>query len=169
MSTTKTITTSMENYLEAIYLLIRDHTVARSKDIASHLKVKRASVSGALHNLKDQGFVKHEPYGYVTLTREGAEIARRILNRHEALRDFMVNVLSIDEAEADEAACHMEHGISKHIVERFVEFAEFFKRCPSAGAEWTQEHGYQCSERTHSTANCERCGNQCSNRNKKTN
>jgi DtxR family Mn-dependent transcriptional regulator len=73
----------------------------------------------------------------------------------------MVNVLSIDEAEADEAACHMEHGISKHIVERFVEFAEFFKSCPSAGAEWVKGQGYKCAEHGRNNNNCKRCGNSC--------
>lgn len=72
---------NMENYLETIWMLVREHTVARSKDIASRLNVKRASVTGALRALKDRGLVNYEPYGFVTLTREGSEIARRVRDR----------------------------------------------------------------------------------------
>ncbi len=152
---------NMENYLETIFLLIREHTVARSKDIADRLNVKRASVTGALHALKDRGLVNYEPYGFVTLTREGGDIAERVRMRHVVLRDFMVHVLSIDEAEADDAACHMEHGISKHIVDRFLEFADFVKTCPRAGAKWIHGFGYRCEQAVDEPGNCEQCIEQC--------
>ncbi len=58
----------------------------------------------------------------------------------------MVEALSIDAAEADEAACHMEHGISKQVVDRFVEFAEFVQACPQAGAKWVRGTGFQHKE-----------------------
>jgi len=152
---------NMENYLETIFVLIREDTVARCKDIADRLNVKRASVTGALHALKDRGLVNYEPYGFVTLTQEGSEIAQRVRRRHVALRDFMTHVLSIDEAAADEAACHMEHGISKHIVDRFVDFAEFVETCPRAGAKWIHGFGYRCEEGAKEPENCERCIEQC--------
>jgi DtxR family Mn-dependent transcriptional regulator len=155
------LSANMENYLETIFLLIREHTIARSKDIASRLDVKRASVTGALHALRDRGLVNYEPYGFVTLTREGSRIAQRVHRRHVALREFMVHVLSLDEAEADEAACHMEHGISKHVVDRFVEFAEFVETCPRAGSKWVGEFGGRCEEGAKSPEDCERCVAQC--------
>jgi len=158
---TQSLSANMENYLETIFVLAREHTVARSKDIADRLHVKRASVTGALQALRDRGLVNYEPYEFVTLTPEGLEIARRVARRHVALRDFMVNVLSIDEKEADDAACHMEHGISKHIVDRFVEFAEFVETCPRAGAHWVEGFGYRCEEGTHDSKECERCVEQC--------
>jgi Mn-dependent DtxR family transcriptional regulator len=107
------------------------------------------------------GLVNYEPYGFVTLTAEGEKIASRVLRRHEALRDFMVHVLAIDEAEADKAACHMEHGISSRVVERFVEFADFVKTCPRAGAKWVHGFGYRCEEAAVEPQNCERCIEQC--------
>jgi DtxR family Mn-dependent transcriptional regulator len=156
-----TLSASMEDYLETILMLIREHAVARSKDIAARLKVNRSSVTGALHALRERGLVNYEPYGFVTLTKEGTDIAGRVVRRHEALKDFMVRVLSIDEAEADEAACRMEHGISKHVVDRFIEFAEFVETCPRAGAKWVHGFGYQCQEALQSGDRCERCIEQC--------
>ncbi|MGI6098604.1 MAG: DtxR family transcriptional regulator [Kiritimatiellia bacterium] len=158
---TEALSISIENYLETIFLLIREHTVARSKDISDRLKVNRSSVTGMLQTLRDRGLVNYEPYGFVTLTAEGEKIASRVLRRHEALRDFMVHVLAIDEAEADRAACHMEHGISSRVVERFVEFADFVKTCPRAGAKWVHGFGYRCEEAAVEPHNCERCIEQC--------
>lgn len=155
------LSASMENYLEAIFLLIREHAVARSKEIADRLKVNASSVTGALQSLKDRGLVHYEPYGFVTLTQSGEEAAAKVLRRHEVLRDFFVNVLSIDSAEADETACRLEHGISKGIVDRLVEFAEFVDRCPRAGAKWIHGFGYRCAEAAENPGDCERCVASC--------
>ncbi len=158
---TKTLSVSIEDYLEAIFHLVRENTVARSKDIAERLKVNRSSVTGMLQSLRDRGFVNYERYGFVTLTDEGEKVASRVVRRHEALRDFMVHVLSIDEDEADSAACHMEHGIPLRIVERFTEFADFVKACPRAGAKWVHGFGYCCEEAEIAPQNCERCIELC--------
>jgi DtxR family transcriptional regulator, Mn-dependent transcriptional regulator len=152
-----TISISMENYLETIFHLVREHTVARVKDIADRLKVSRSSVTGMLQSLRDHHFVNFEPYGFVTLTTKGTKIAKRVVRRHEALRDFMVEVLSIDAEVADEAACHMEHGISKQVVDRFLEFAEFVQTCPRAGAKWINGFGYRCAEAGEAPGDCKRC------------
>lgn len=161
MAMTETLSVSIENYLEAIFILVREHAVARSKDISERLKVNRSSVTGMLQTLRDRGLVNYERYGFVTLTQAGEKIASRVVRRHEALRDFMVNVLSVNEAEADEAACHMEHGVSKHVVDRFIEFAEFVHACPRAGARWVRGFGYRCEESSVSPQNCELCIEQC--------
>lgn len=158
---TATISISMENYLETIFHLVREHTVARVKDIANRRKVSRSSVTGMLQALRDHHFVNYEPYGFVTLTPEGAAVAKRVVRRHEALRDFMVAVLSIDAELADEAACHMEHGISKQVVDRFLDFAVFAQTCPQAGAKWIDGFGYRCAEAAEAPGDCTRCIETC--------
>lgn len=156
-----TISISVENYLETIFHLEREHTVARVKDIAERLKVSRSSVTGMLQSLRDHHFVNYEPYGFVTLTSTGKEVAKRVVRRHEALQNFMVEVLSIDANVADEAACHMEHGISKQVVDRFLEFAEFVQTCPRAGAKWIDGFGYRCAEASEVPGDCKRCIKTC--------
>lgn len=161
MIRTGVLSESLEDYIETIFLLIRDHSVARSRDIAARLNVNRSSVTGALQALAERALVHYEPYGYVTLTSEGEEVAQKVLRRHEVLRDFLVRVLSIDGKVADENACRMEHAISKGVVDRLVEFAEFVETCPRAGAKWVRGFGYQCRETKDSMASCERCIVQC--------
>jgi DtxR family Mn-dependent transcriptional regulator len=147
----------MENYLEAILHLVRQHAVARSKDIAKRLSVNRSSVTGALQALRERELVNYEPYGLVTLTKKGTEAARKVARRHKALRDFLVNVLGIEQDEADEAACRMEHGVSKHIVDRLIQFAGLVETCPRAGARWIEGFGYRCEAAPPSHRKCETC------------
>lgn len=152
------LTESLEDYLETILLLTREHTVARSRDIAARLGVQRSSVTGALHALADRKLIHYEPYGYVTLTEEGSRQAERVQRRHEVLRDFLIKVLSIEEDEADSTACRMEHAVSKTVVDRLVAFAEFVETCPDAGAEWVRGFGYRCAKGHDSkNAQCKHC------------
>lgn len=151
------VSASLENYLEVILVLIRESKVARSRDIAARLKVKRASVTGALQALGERGLINYEPYGFVTLTVAGEKLAGRVLRRHEVLRDFFVNVLGIDRTEADEAACRMEHGVSKTIVDRLVDFVRFVDECPRAGPEWIRGFARQCAGTPANAADCKKC------------
>lgn len=150
------LTESMENYLETILLLIQKGPVARAKDIAEQMKVNRSSVTGALQALSARGLINYEPYGFVTLTPEGADIAGKVLRRHEALQKFFVSILGVDGDEASEAACRMEHGVSKSIVDRLLRFASFVDRCPRMGAAWLRECGCGCSG-NGSACSCEQC------------
>lgn len=161
MINVESLSESLEDYLETILLLIRDRAVARSRDIASRLNVNRSSVTGALQALAERKLVNYEPYGYVTLTTAGEDIAEKVLRRHEVLKDFLVKVLSVDAKTADENACRMEHAVSKHVVDRLVEFAEFVEICPRAGSKWVRGFGYQCRGSKHTPATCERCIAHC--------
>jgi DtxR family Mn-dependent transcriptional regulator len=159
MGATVKLTASLEDYLEAIFHLASEKQAARARDIAKRLNVSRSSVTGALQSLAQKGLVNYEPYEVITLTRKGKGIARSIVRRHEALRDFMVEVLSVDEAKADEAACRMEHAIPLPILERLAQFVEFIEECPRGGAQWIKGVGYHC--RSGAPKDCERCISSC--------
>lgn len=137
---TSLISSSLEDYLEAILLLIREHGAARAGDIAEHLQVRRSSVTGALRALNARGFVNYEPYGEITLTEAGLQTAEKVLRRHLVLRDFFTKVLAIDQAEAEEAACQMEHGVSKQITQRLDKFMQFIELCPRIEKDWRNKN-----------------------------
>jgi DtxR family transcriptional regulator, Mn-dependent transcriptional regulator len=65
---------SLENYLETILYLEQSQKVARAKDIADRLNVQRGSVTGALKNLSEKGYINYEPYSFITLTSEGMKL-----------------------------------------------------------------------------------------------
>ena len=102
----------MENYLETIYLLEKEHGHAHIKDIADTIKIKMPSVTQALKKLKREKLLKLEHYGPVALTKKGSVLAGQIFSRHKTIKDFLYLVLGTDEASAEEDACKIEHIIS---------------------------------------------------------
>ena len=156
MTAVEALSASLEDYIEAIFHVIAQKQAARPKDIAKRLKVSNASVTGALRALTEKGLINYTPHDLVTLTPKGRAAAEDVVRRHEVLRDFFVNVLAVDEAEADPAACRMEHSIPKVILERFVQFAEFLEACPRGGNKWILGFRHYC-DHTAGRENCEKC------------
>ncbi len=105
------LTESSQSYLEVILELETAQKVARAKDIADRVGVQRGSVTGALKLLEEKGLIHYQPYSFITLTDAGRKIAEEVAYRHRVLKDFLFNVLQIDEPTAETTACRMEHAI----------------------------------------------------------
>ncbi len=120
----KSLSASMEDYLEAIFWLSRKHGVARVSHIAERVRVGKSSVTAALKHLAEMGHVNYDPYQYISLTGEGEEQARQIVHRHEVLKRFFMEILNIDEELAEESACKMEHSIDEEVLDRLLKYVE---------------------------------------------
>jgi DtxR family Mn-dependent transcriptional regulator len=118
------LTRSLEDYLEAIYNLKARSDVARVKDIAFEMDVKMPSVTGALRALAQKGLVKHKPYDAVELTDEGLTRARSVVDRHAAIKRFLVEMLGLPESDAESEACGIEHAIKPETLERLLRFID---------------------------------------------
>lgn len=127
------LSASLEDYIEAIFHIVRAKQAARPKDISKYLDVGNSSVTGALKALAARKLVNYAPYDVVTLTPAGEEVARDVVRRHESLREFFVKVLAAEPALAEDAACRMEHSVPAELVDRFVRFVEFIEMCPHGG------------------------------------
>lgn len=148
---------SIQGYLEVILDLEITQKVARAKDIADRLGVQRGSVTGALKNLEEKGLIHYQPYSFITLTGSGKKIAKEVARRHAVLKEFLFDVLQIDEATAETTACRMEHVIDKKTVERLVLFIEYINTCPRAGKEWLESFINFCKTDENDRSKCERC------------
>jgi DtxR family transcriptional regulator, Mn-dependent transcriptional regulator len=115
MNPAQALSSSFEDYLEAIFTIVAKNRVARSKDIAEKLKVKRPSVTGALKALAEKGLVNYQPHSYITLSSEGEKIARWVDERHKVLKDLFTEVLKLPANESEKAACYMEHGVNANV------------------------------------------------------
>ena len=121
------VTKSLEDYLEAIFLISLEKGVARVKDVAKMLGVKKPSVVSAVKNLESLGLVSHEHYGYLELTKQGLKKAQEIYNRHRILFNFLHSILGVPEEIAEKDACNMEHYISPQSLERLLKLVEFLE------------------------------------------
>lgn len=124
------LTSSMEDYLEAISILEENKKYVRVKDIAKHMKVKMPSVTGALKSLSERELVNHERYEYVELTKHGAAIAQEIRRRHNTIQKFLTEVLNIEPEVAEKDSCGMEHAISTDTMDRLLKLIECLDECP---------------------------------------
>ena len=86
--------------------------VVRSVDIANEMGFKKSSVSVAMKNLRENGYILVSDSGFITLTESGMEIAEMIYERHTLLSTWL-ETLGVDKEIAAQDACKMEHVISK--------------------------------------------------------
>jgi len=155
-ATRKRLTRSQEDYLEAIWALVRANRVARVRDIAHHLDVGMPSVTAALKTLAERGLVNHDPYQLITLTDAGREAAREISRGHQVISRFLSDVLGMDAKSADANACRMEHAADKVLLERLSDFVEFFASCPLAEPQRAKLAAGKCAAGP-SARRCGRC------------
>ena len=102
---------SAENYLEAILMIKNKKGVVRSIDIANELEFSKPSVSVAMKNLRENGYIDVDPNGYITLLENGKEIAEKMYERHTTLSNWLIS-LGVPEHIAVEDACRIEHILS---------------------------------------------------------
>lgn len=104
---------SAENYLETILRLSERLPHVRSIDIVNELEFSKPSVSVAMKNLRQNGYILMDSDGYITLTDTGMAIAAKIYERHQILTTVLTQ-LGVDPETAAKDACKMEHVISEN-------------------------------------------------------
>lgn len=109
---------SNEDYLETIYNLLDKKQEATVKSIADYMKVTLPAVTSALKSLHEKKLVVYKSYEPVKLTSEGVSIAKEIAKRHIIIRTFLIKVLKLDEFEADEEACSLEHAMNPQTIKK---------------------------------------------------
>ena len=114
---------SAENYLETVLVLSKRNPEVRSIDVATELGFSKPSVSGAMKNLRENGYVVINKEGHIFLTDAGREIAEMIYERHTLLSTWLIS-LGVSPETAAEDACRMEHVISKESFSAIKEHVE---------------------------------------------
>lgn len=107
---------SAENYLETILMLAKRNGSVRSIDIVNKLDYTKPSISVAMKNLRENGYINMDSDGYITLTEKGYEIASTVYERHTLISDWLI-ALGVSEETAVDDACKIEHVISAQSFE----------------------------------------------------
>ncbi|MFA5094114.1 MAG: metal-dependent transcriptional regulator [Candidatus Omnitrophota bacterium] len=116
------LSSSLEDYLEAIAYLKKGKGSAKVSDIGKFLRVKNSSVNAAVASLVHKGLANHERYGAVVLTAKGRRLAEDVQNRHDAIYEFLYEILGVDQVTAQTEACRIEHLMSASTVKKLVKF-----------------------------------------------
>ena len=128
MSVDAPVSSTLEDYLEAILSLTEEKGAARVRDIAAMLSVHKSTVTAALRALAERGMVHYAPYETTTLTPPGRQIAEEITHDHAVIRSFLKDILLVAEEAAERNACRMEHVMDQDVMDRLVVFARYMKR-----------------------------------------
>lgn len=107
---------SAENYLETILVISHKKGMVRSIDIVNELEFSKPSVSVAMKNLRENGYIEMDKDGYIMLLDKGREIAEKIYERHTTLSKYLI-ALGVDPVVAAEDACRIEHVINAESFE----------------------------------------------------
>ena len=102
---------SIEDYLETILSLENQLGNVRSIDIANELGYSKPSVSVAMKNLREMGYITTDSNGFISLTETGRNRAEDVLEKHTILSDWLISI-GVEASIAREDACRMEHDIS---------------------------------------------------------
>lgn len=103
---------SGEMYLETILRLSETNEIVRSIDVAQAMGFSKPSISRAMKNLRENGYISINPEtGSITLLEKGKEIAEKIYERHLVLTSCL-EALGVSAATAQDDACRIEHVIS---------------------------------------------------------
>lgn len=113
---------SAENYLETILMIKNKKGLVRSIDIANELEFSKPSVSVAMKNLRQNGYIDVDENGYITLLESGLEIAEKMYERHTTISDWLIS-LGVNSQTAVDDACKMEHIISNESFEAIKKLA----------------------------------------------
>ena len=103
---------SAENYLEAILMIKERNGEVRSVDIVNELGFSKPSISVAMKNLRQNGYITMDSKGFIELTEKGF--------------DMWLIKLGVDKDTAQEDACRIEHVIS---AETFSAIKNHISRC----------------------------------------
>ncbi len=107
-----------EMYLKIIFQLRESGDPARVGQMAKGLGVHPSTVSAVVRTLDRMELVTHDRYGVVKLTEVGEKLASCVVRRFEVLRTFFINVLGLDEEDAEVEACETEHVLSPDTIGR---------------------------------------------------
>lgn len=107
---------SAENYLETILVINNRNGSCRSIDIANELGFSKPSVSIAMKNLRENGYIDVMGDGKIILLEPGREIAEKLYDRHTVLTEALM-ALGVDKETAADDACKIEHILSQQSYE----------------------------------------------------
>lgn len=116
---------SAENYLETIYMLKAKKGNVRSIDIVNELEYTKPSVSIAMKNLRENGYITMDAEGLINLTEKGVEVAEKMYERHTVISSLLIKIGVSGECAASDA-CKIEHVISEESFDAIKKYVESF-------------------------------------------
>jgi len=148
MSAVEEVSSTIEEYLEAIYKLQERNGAAKTTELAKQLKVALGTITNTVESMEKQSLIVHQPYKGVKLTAKGRGIALDVIRRHRLSERLLVDILRLEWSKAHDAACKLEHAFGdKELLGPLDQALGHPKTCPH-GNPIPSESGKLAEERS---------------------
>lgn len=130
----RSLTSSMEDYLEMIYRNCLTEGYTRTSNLAEQINVKASSATKVVQKLAKMGYLDYEKYGIIQLTEKGRDVGEFLLKRHETVENFL-KTLGVKENALIETEL-IEHHLSLDTLEKIELLTDFFTSNPDIIERW---------------------------------
>lgn len=154
------VTHSTAHHLMTVAQLIDEMGYARVTDVANRLHITRGSVSITLKVLEKNGFVERDANGFLRLPEKGKFIARTTHAKKLLLKQFLEEILGVNEDNADTDSCKIEHLVSTESGRQLCALVHFATSDHPAAKEFMHAFRKFCKTKCP-TLNCELCEDHC--------
>jgi Mn-dependent DtxR family transcriptional regulator len=132
----KSLTASMEDYLEMIYRLSIDNGFTRINELSKSLNVQSPSATKMVQRLAVFKLLKYEKYGVLLLEEEGKRLGNELLIRHNIIENF-IKIIGVDKTDALQETEKIEHTVSKKTTKCIEDFVDFIKENPDISTRYS--------------------------------
>lgn len=116
-------TTTVENYLKAIYTICQNNDgVASTNQISELINNTPSSVSNMLKKLASSKHIEYKKYYGVRLTEKGKQTATQLIRKHRIWETFLVQSLGYGWSEVHHIAEQLEHIEADGLIDRLDDY-----------------------------------------------
>lgn len=108
-------------YLLAIFELSQMGSQVKSVEVAGFLGYSRPSVARQLKGLLDKELIEKEPYGSITLSAKGGELAGNLHKKYFCVKKYFQTQLGISEESASQDAVLCACGLTEESLLRVMQ------------------------------------------------
>lgn len=154
------VTHSTVHHLMTISQLLDELGYARVTDVASRLGITRGSACITLKTLEKQGLVERDTNAFLRLAPRGKFIARTTHAKKSLLKQFLQDILGVNEENADIDSCKIEHLMSTEAGHQLCALVHFLTSENPAAKECMRSFRRFCRSECQ-VADCAFCEQRC--------
>jgi DtxR family Mn-dependent transcriptional regulator len=108
----------MEDYLKLVYELQELDKPVTNSTLAAWLEIAPSSVTNMIQRLSKLKLVDYKPYEGIKLTRQGEQIALKVVRYHRLIEIFLTEILDVPWDRVHKEAHQLEHVLSEYLADR---------------------------------------------------
>jgi DtxR family transcriptional regulator, Mn-dependent transcriptional regulator len=112
------LTDAIQDYLKEIYKLSTGSSPVSVTALARRQGVSPASASAMVKKLAALSLAAHQPYGTITLTPAGEQVALEVIRHHRLLELYLAETLGVHVDDVHDEADRLEHVLSEELEAR---------------------------------------------------